>query len=283
MVVDATPQSSVVKPTFLYTGASKAGSSWIYEVLREHPEVFVPPSKDIMFFDTYYHKGLDWYLGFFAEGKGKKAIGELSSQYAQRIAEAFPKIKIFCCLREVIDKMISEYVYNQTTGVGKGLGLEEFAKLPEFYRQYTYYANLKSFYDLFPGDNILVLFYDDLEAEPAEFVRRIYDFLGVNADFEPPSLLKRVNPAHDARVELLALLAYRGTLLLRNLGLVNLVGRVKRSRLANALLYKPTTEKPDIPLEARRRVRAWFSKDYDKLAQLIGHPLPSSWLEEEQP
>ena len=32
-----------------------------------HDNVFIPAAKDIYFFDRYYAKGLDWYLGFFAE------------------------------------------------------------------------------------------------------------------------------------------------------------------------------------------------------------------------
>ena len=43
------------EPNFLYVGAGKSGSTWIFEIFRDHPEIFVPISKDIMFFDRYYH------------------------------------------------------------------------------------------------------------------------------------------------------------------------------------------------------------------------------------
>ena len=55
-------KDGTVYPTFLYIGAPKAGSSWLYEILREHPEVFVPTAKDTQFFDYYFDKGFDWYL-----------------------------------------------------------------------------------------------------------------------------------------------------------------------------------------------------------------------------
>ena len=71
-------------PTFLYIGAARAGSSWMYEILREHPDVFVPLAKDIYFFDKHYDRGLQWYRSFFASAGGRRAIGELSHDYYLR-------------------------------------------------------------------------------------------------------------------------------------------------------------------------------------------------------
>lgn len=39
------------KPTFLGIGAHKAGTSWLYKQLIGHPEVYMPPKKEIHFFD----------------------------------------------------------------------------------------------------------------------------------------------------------------------------------------------------------------------------------------
>jgi hypothetical protein len=38
-------------PTFLGMGAQKAGTSWLYQHLREHPEVWMPPEKELHYFD----------------------------------------------------------------------------------------------------------------------------------------------------------------------------------------------------------------------------------------
>jgi hypothetical protein len=277
-----------LRPTFLYVGASKAGSSWIYEVLREHPEVFVPPAKDIMFFDEHYGRGLDWYLSFFREGKNCKARGELSHNYfmdeifIQRIHKDLPDVKIMCCLREVVDKMISEYVFNQNTGRGKGVSFEEFSKLPYFHRQYTYYENLKPIYELFPKENILVLFFDQLKEDPAGFVRRIYEFLEVDADFQPPSLLEKINAAHDPRLKWFAQAVYEVALVFRKLGMANLVGRVKRNPLMNKVLYRSRATKPVLSPEVREKVRSRYDRDYDRLEELLGRPLPPAWRGEPQ-
>ena len=52
---------------------------------------------------------------------------------------------------------------------------------------------LEGYYDLFPRERILVLFTEDLAREPLDVLRRIYDFLGVAPDVEPPNLGKRYN------------------------------------------------------------------------------------------
>lgn len=38
-------------PNFLVIGAQKSGTTWLYQNLRTHPEVWLPPEKEIHFFD----------------------------------------------------------------------------------------------------------------------------------------------------------------------------------------------------------------------------------------
>lgn len=44
------------KPAFLGIGAHKAGTTWLYRKLIDHPEIYMPPRKEIHFFDRspYY-------------------------------------------------------------------------------------------------------------------------------------------------------------------------------------------------------------------------------------
>ena len=84
-------------PTFLFVGADKCGSTWLFKVLQQHPQCFVPAAKDIYFFDRYYGRGLQWYASFFSSApRSARAIGELSHDYlyseqaAERIASTLP-------------------------------------------------------------------------------------------------------------------------------------------------------------------------------------------------
>jgi len=47
-------------PDFLCIGAQKAGTSWLDVMLRQHPNVFLPPMKEVHFYDFIYlpeHRG----------------------------------------------------------------------------------------------------------------------------------------------------------------------------------------------------------------------------------
>lgn len=271
----------MIKPNFLYIGVPRAGSTWLFTMLLEHPEVFVPPAKDIYFFDRYYDKGLGWYLSHFQSAGGYKAVGELSHDYyfsevaAERIHHDFPDIRLICCLREPTSRLQSAYAFDRTAEVRSDVSLSEYAAQERVLTQYEYYRHLKRFIDTFGRDRLLVVFYEELLGDPAQFIRSIYAFLGVDENFVPPTLHERINAARDARVESVALLAYRIGLLMRRLGLANLVGRIKQSRLVNRVLYKAPARGATESLspEVIRELR----KDHDKLAALIGRPLPESW------
>src|SRR3954454_22181194 len=38
-------------PDFLCIGAQKAGTGWLYEQLRSHPDFWMPPMKELHYFD----------------------------------------------------------------------------------------------------------------------------------------------------------------------------------------------------------------------------------------
>ncbi len=272
---------TVTKPDFLYIGIARAGSTWLFEMLRQHPEIFVPPAKDVYFFDRYYEKGLEWYFSHFKHARAAKAVGELSHDYyfsekaLTRIGEALPEVRLICCLREPVSRLISGYVYNRTTALRSGVSLATYAAQEEIATQFEYYHHLQRYIDHFGRDRVLVVFFEDMVKDPEMFMRTIYQFLGVDDAFVPPNLHERINPARDARAESLALFAYRVALLLRRLGLSNLVGRIKDSRLLNRLLYKAPTEGlaevPSPELIARLR------RDHTRLETLLERPLPKSW------
>ncbi|MBN9417038.1 MAG: sulfotransferase [Candidatus Eremiobacteraeota bacterium] len=41
-----------MKPDFLCIGGQKAGTTWLYQKLRQHPEIWLPPVKEVHYFDS---------------------------------------------------------------------------------------------------------------------------------------------------------------------------------------------------------------------------------------
>lgn len=50
-----TPRAA--RPDFLCIGAQKAGTTWLYANLRGHPEILMPPVKEVAYFSTRYIPG----------------------------------------------------------------------------------------------------------------------------------------------------------------------------------------------------------------------------------
>lgn len=269
-------------PDFLYIGASKAGSTWIYNALKEHPELCIPDAKDIQFFDYYYDKGFSWYESFF-KICGFKKKGELSHDYflyetcAKRIYEYNSKIKLIVTLREPIDKTISAFIYNKSTELSTGQNFIEYAFSPKIIKLSSYYENLKPFYELFPAENILITFYDDLKNDNKKFIQDIFMFLNVGYDYVPSVVGKKILSAREPKNYFIAHLAYKIASFLRKIGFANLVGRVKSNYLFNKLLYNEIEEKESIDENDLNKLYSFYSKQYSNLEKLIGKKIPKSW------
>ncbi|MDD2701324.1 MAG: sulfotransferase [Sideroxydans sp.] len=238
---------------FIFLGPSKSGSTWIFEAIRPHPQLFVPAGKDIYFFDRYHQRGSDWYESFFRAAPPDSLCGELSHDYfaspdaIRRLHAYNPRAKLICCLRNPFERAYSSYLHLLRVGMFDGTFEQALQQLPFLVEEGKYCSNLHHILSLFARDAVLVLDFDELEADPQRFARRIFDFLGVDADYVPEVLHQRINPAREPRSRLLARLAKQVALRLRQAGYANFLGRLKHSHLVDWLVYRPqagTMEKP---------------------------------------
>ena len=192
------------KPDFIVIGAMKAATSAIYEYLMQHPSVVYRLPKELHFFTLNYQKGLDWYLSQFEstvenEVDGDLLIGEASPSYLtskeapKLIYDLFPDVKIIVSLRNPADRAISHY-YHQLNRVKDetrpielafsqqemaNIGQKPFSKTNSYIQLGKYARQVKNWLDVFPKEQILILNYHDLEANPRSFVEKIFAFLNL--------------------------------------------------------------------------------------------------------
>jgi hypothetical protein len=108
-------KSNEMKPTFIHAGVQKAGSTWIYHALKEHPDVFMPEKEPINYFDVNYHRGKKWYKKQFKNYNGEKEVGDESPGYIKhplapkRAYSEVPNAKIIICLRNPIERAYSQW------------------------------------------------------------------------------------------------------------------------------------------------------------------------------
>lgn len=244
-------------PSFIFVGASRAGSSWYFEALREHPQIFVPPNKGTLYFSSFYDLGLDWYEGFFPAKPAGRIVGEVCEHYLSsaaaltRIREYRPDLRLICCIRNPYERALSAWRFFIRNGVGQTSLSAEGARRPDIFSNGYYGTQLAAMRDLFPVEQILVIAYDDLVNSAATVTRGLYAFVGADPDYVPSTLHRRVNANARPRSRVLAHAVHN--LHMHSWGssrwLSNAVGMIKRlypvRRLVTSLLYKEEQQSAD--------------------------------------
>lgn len=208
------------KIDFIVIGAAKAATTSLYELVKSHPEIYIPGSKEVPFFsdNKVYTKGMKRYLkNYFSSCDRKKLWGTVTPQYmlgqgevssqliAERIHRELPNVKLIALLRNPAERAFSHY----KMWVQRGYESREFEKIirqtfedPKAVRKNTkpeesyifgseYGRILSSYYSLFPEKNILVLTTEELRDQPAETVRQFCSFLDIDANFTPENINKK--------------------------------------------------------------------------------------------
>jgi len=148
-------ESQSLLPNFFIVGAAKSGTTSLYNYLRQHPQIYLPPVKEVYFFATdidnnkfrpdyardvnininkWLESGMktelfqafisDWekYKRIFQFAAGKKAVGEMTNAYlystqaAKNISQKFPDAKIIMILRNPVERLFSHYLMDLRTG-----------------------------------------------------------------------------------------------------------------------------------------------------------------------
>lgn len=233
-------------PTFLFVGPGRAGSNWFFEVLREHPSVYMPLNKGTFFFSQWYKKGVDWYEAFFPEGQKRGAVGESCEDYLsepealQRIKDYRPAMRLICCLRNPYERALSHWRFFARNGIARPSLVQQSESDPDVFYMGHYASQLEVARSLFPENQILIFLYEDLDTSPELVVNRLYQFVGVDSAFVPLSVYRKVNVNAAARVQWLAREVHR--IHMHSWGAsrlaFNLVGAVKRVRPIRRLVQR---------------------------------------------
>jgi hypothetical protein len=104
------------KPGLLIIGVQKSGTTFLHNLLSEHPELTGCRHKEIRFFnvESNYQKGYRWYEAYF-RGVGTRIFFESTPGYIYnkeallRIKEYNPLIKLIVILREPVARAYSAW------------------------------------------------------------------------------------------------------------------------------------------------------------------------------
>ena len=289
------------KIDFIGVGSAKSASTWIAYCLEEHPDIIFSKEKskkELRFFNTAgnhaykkdnlnnYDKGIDWYLEQFPPHEEGKVRGEFSISYLtddeapMNIKKHFPNVKILVILRHPVKMLYSLFWFcKATVEYDVEDTFEEFSKNKGYMDRGMYYKHLKKFYDIFPAENIKVLFQDDVKTDPISVVRELYGFLGIDDTFVPKDISKKIAAAYRNRSGKLKKLAQSCLNFVKSLGFENAVN----SKIVTHFIYRiymriNLVQRPYPPLSenTKRKLTKYFLEDIENLEKLLDRDL-STW------
>jgi hypothetical protein len=280
------------RPSFICVGAGKAGTTWLWDMLRQHPDVFLPEEKELHWFNDISYDGpnvrnpnhakpLSWYLGFFREAAPGQVCGEISPSYlwsdtAPELIHRFdPGMRILIILRDPVERLFSSYLFGRQVGQIGALSFEEaLERFPHLLERAPACASVARYVDLFGADQVHVTLYDDLVADPAGVLRGVQRFIGV-AEQVPADVGSRRNVTGSSRFPRITMALMQGRMALRKHGLEPLVDLGKRVGLVHVFRFfqrqvRPYDQKPTVAPETATRLRERFRGDVEGLEGLLG-------------
>jgi hypothetical protein len=208
-------------PDFFIVGQPKSGTTALYEMLRSHPQIFMPDFKEPRYFASDLPsrfqaprasgedpETFEDYLALFDPAAPGQIAGEASTAYiwsataAGGIARARPDAKIIVILREPASFLRSLHLQLMQIRIEKQKTLraalaaedarragrdlpEQIAHWPQvllYLDRARYLEQLKRYHAAFPPEQVLTLIYDDFRADNEATVRRVLRFLEVDED-----------------------------------------------------------------------------------------------------
>jgi len=295
-------------PNFLIIGANKAGTTSLYYYLQQHPQVYMSPVKEPMFFTSAgtHPEGsrlphptalgqaianLEDYEALFADVDEEKAIGEASTAYlhnpqaAQRIKQSIPDVKLIAVLRHPVERAYSNYVMYCEWGLenrdfARAVREKDDRVVGEYPpgRLYVelgfYYNQLRRYLDTFNQEQLKIYLYDDLRKDPLNLLKDILRFLGVEGSFVP-DLSTKYNESGLPRskaVNALLTRSNRFTSILKSI-----VPPRLRQPIANRIRSRNLLKPPPLAPEIRWELIEVYKDDILKVQDLIQRDL-SRWL-----
>lgn len=182
-------------PDFMCVGFRKAGTTWLYENLHYHPDIYLPLYKNVRYFSKYFDRPLAQYAAQFAPGT-KKVKGDFSNSYSalskrhiRFIRSVMPEVKIIFMLRNPVERAWSEFVHS-VAATDKSLAsftdeeMMHALQCGTVERAGGYTAVIDTWLTAFPYEQVFVGFYDDLALRPQTLLSDLFSFLSVSKEVD---------------------------------------------------------------------------------------------------
>ncbi len=279
---------------FIGIGAAKSGSSWLNNILMQHPAIEIPPRKELTYFNRNNIEGginssfdneLDYYLRFWNFTDKQKIRGEYSPQYLNdleapyKIHKAFPDVKLLVILRNPVHRVLSHFEYDQHFNgiISKQLKLNEALEKHHYLLNSGLYAqHLNRWFNIFPKNQIKVIIFEEAIKNPLKTSENLFHFVGLDC---PKSLdFSVVNERKGIKSRTLSKLLKMPGKIDKKLEKIEPWKKVKQSGFYNSLIDAKTylvdknvrkLEKTEFAEAVYDMLNQYYKKPNEELAKLL--------------
>ncbi len=283
-------------PNFLIIGAEKAGTTWLYDRLRRHPDVFMPEVKEIHYFNhrssnqnprrNYENHDFRWYRDHFRHRKGESAVGEATPMYLcdqrapVRIRKHLPQVRLISCLRYPTDRAYSHY------WMARGKNHTQYSfrqvvdqKISKFIERGQYGKQLECYLNRFKRSQLQVVIHEELFVDPGQHLNKLCAFLGVGDTFYQGQdwIADAVNRSSTIRSPLLqrAIGAVAKWMRSRN-GFRQVLDVLKNTGLTDRVkqVNKEPRDYPEMSSDLRQELDEYYASTVQRVEKVLGRRIP---------
>lgn len=85
------PEGQPRKPGAMCIGAQKAGTSWLAQMLGQHPQIWIPPFKEVQYFNHRFIEGHQYWIRWHYKNKPK----EIRERHHKRDVPMPPELDVY--------------------------------------------------------------------------------------------------------------------------------------------------------------------------------------------
>lgn len=209
------------KANLFLVGASKCGTTFLHDLLDQHPDIYMSKPKELLHhIRDNSNQNVDKYNKFFNDGKNLKYRGESTPAYLEttffkdipkKIYEYNNHSKIIVLVRSPFARL--ESVYSQTLSTGHFQKEKIYPghvmdtkfnhavmNYPPFIEATKYWTHINNYRRYFCDKNIKVILFEDLINNNDEVMRSLCNFLGFDQSYNFDCTLARKNPKSSKKI-----------------------------------------------------------------------------------
>jgi len=303
------------KPDLFIVGAPKSGTTSLYEYLAGHPDVFMSPVKEPLYFCPdvgnpmrrafRYPDDEARYLGLFKAGSAAARLGEASTRYLvshdapRLVAEFQPKPYVVAMLRDPVAMIYA--LHNERVSQGHE-DITDFAAalvadddryagratragitgVSVGYRAEGRYAEqLDRWFTAVGRERVHVIVFDDFARNGAAEFERLLNFLEVDPTFRPASFTPR-NESHRQRAWVRRIVDSAPADWAAHRALPAVVGEQGKAaityRFRHSRLNRRPAPRPPLAPALRAQLQAEFRSDVERLGELLDRDFVTLWF-----